>query len=151
MFNLVRVHNGQTNVIEPELFEATANVDIEEGMALYLASGKLAKATIGQKPEFIGAKNATYVSGAKVPVYRIETEQVYECPVKFSSTPKTLVVGTKLLINDAADTAGLVGISLGVTDETTRTVSSATVNGVAEIVDTLGATATGDKVLVMFR
>lgn len=136
MFDLRKIINGRLNVPEPEFLPVTASEEYKEGEALTLSSGKLTKASGTTKPTHIAAKTYTApATGAEpLPCFRIDKSMRFEAPVTFSSTPNALVVGSKV-------TLGTDG--LGVTDVTT--------SGVATIVDTLDAAATGDKIAVIFE
>ena len=128
MFKLLRIENGRMNVPSPVFHEVTADIAVEEGMALVLASGKLAKTT--GKPEFIamGAKAAADAD-RKLGVCRVEPNQIYEVPV--SAAPTSLKVGDKVTLN--AD-----GLQ----------VTATTTNGVITVEDLNGAVAAGDRIIV---
>lgn len=131
MFFLLKIENARMNVPEPEYYEAAAEA-IEVGEALTLSAGKLTKCSGTTKPTHI----AMAVKGAadvdrRMPVCRVESNQVYEVPV--SEAPTGLVPGAKVTI--AAD-----GLQ----------VTATTASGVATIIDVNGAKAAGDKIVVRF-
>ena len=133
MFNLIKILNGRMNVPEPEFLPVTASEEYKEGEALKIASGKVTKASGTTVPTHIAL--GVEAKGGLLPVARIDRTMVFEVPVTYSSTANAIVLGTKLTITDDGT---------GVTDVTT--------NGVATVVDTLGANKTaGDKVLVIFE
>lgn len=131
MFFLLKIENARMNVPEPEYHEAAAEA-IEVGEALTLSAGKLTKCSGTTKPTHIAmaVKTAADVD-RRMPVCRVESNQVYEVPV--TETPTSLVVGNKVTI--AAD-----GLQ----------VTATTASGVATIIDVNGAKAVGDKIIVRF-
>ena len=131
MFFLLKIENARMNVPEPEYYEAGAEA-IEVGEALTLSAGKLTKCSGATKPTHIAmaSKTATDID-RRMPACRVESNQVYEVPV--TEAPGSLVPGTKVTI--AAD-----GLQ----------VTATTNSGVATIVDTNGAKAIGDKIIVRF-
>lgn len=133
MFNPIKILNGRQNVPEPEFLPVTASEVYKEGEALKIVSGKVTKASGSNVPTHIAL--GTEAKGGLLPVARIDRTMVFEVPVTYSSTANAIVLGTKLTITANGD---------GVTDVTT--------DGVATVVDTLGANKTeGDKVLVIFE
>ena len=132
MFKLIKIQNARMNVPEPEFLEATASEAITEGEALVLSSGKLTKCGATAKPAYIAmASLAAAATQRRIPVCRVESNQLYEVAV--NATPTSLNVGDKVTLH----TDGLV-------------VTATTTSGVAEIADKNGAAAAGDKLIVRF-
>lgn len=130
MFYLTRIENGRMNVPEPVFYEAKAGEEIVIGEALVLASGKLTKCGATVKPAFIAMGEVSAAAEKRnVAVCRVAANQLWEVPV--SAAPTSLVAGSKVTLH----TDGL---------QVTATTSGGTIT----IVDTLGAAAAGDKVLV---
>lgn len=138
MFDLRKILNGRMNVPEPDYLPVTGGESYNEGEALVLSAGKLTKCGATAKPTHIAAKTYTApaTGGDPLPCFMIDKAMRFEAPVTFSGAENAvpLVVGAKVTIH----TDGM-----GVTDTTT--------SGVATIVDTLDAAATGDKVVVIFE
>ena len=129
MFNLKKIEGGRQNVHEPEMLTVGAS-DLAIGTACTVNNGLLVAATGTTKPTHI-----TLAAGAKgktIPCGRIESNQVYETPV-VGENLTSLKVGQKVTLS---------GDGTNVTTTTT--------NGVATIVDLLGATAEGDFIQVRF-
>ncbi len=134
MFDLRKILNGRMNVPEPEQLPVTDGESYFEGEALVLANGKLTKCGATSKPTHLAAKTYTAPAsgGVPLPCFMIDKAMRFEVPITVSSAVP--VVGSKVTL----DTDGL-----GVTDTTS--------GGVATIVDTNDAAATGDKVVVIFE
>ena len=134
MFDLKKIINGRINVPETESLPTTASEVYVEGEALVLTDGKLTKASGETKPTHISLADYTAPESdqEELPCFRITPEMVFDAPIEVSS--KVPAVGSKVTLH----TDGL-----GVTD----TADS----GVATIVHTNGATATGDTVTVIFE
>ena len=130
MFKLLKIENARMNVPEPEYLEVTESEAVEMGEALVLASGKLTKCGATVAPSFIamGVKSSADPD-RKMPVCRVEKNQVYEVPV--TASPATLKVGDKITLH----TDGL-------------SVTATTTNGVITVVSLSGASAAGDKITV---
>lgn len=129
MFNLIKIENGRQNVPEPEFIEAAAEA-VSYGEALVLSAGKLTKCAATTAPAYIAmADLAADATNRKIPVCRVEKNQVYEVPC--SAAPTSLKVGDKVTLGEDA---------LGVTATTT--------SGVVTVVSTNGAKAAGDKIVV---
>jgi hypothetical protein len=104
--------------------------DLAIGTACTVTNGLLVAATDTTKPTHVTlAKGA---SGKTIPCGRIESNQVYETPV-VDGDPTSLKVGQKVTIS--SDGTG---------------VTATTSDGVATIVDLLGAEASGDFIQVRF-
>ena len=134
MFNCKKIINGRINVPETEALPTTAKEVYSEGEALVVKDGKLTKASGTAKPTHISLADYTAPdSGQKdLPCFRIASNMVFEAPITVAS--KVPAVGSKVTLDTDA---------LGVTDTTE--------SGVATIVDTNGAAATGDYVAVIFE
>ena len=134
MFDLRKIINGRMNVPEPDYLPVTEGESYTEGEALKLSDGKLTKAGATEKPMYIAAK--TYAAPAEnaelLPCFLIDKAMRFEAPINVSS--EVPAVGSKVTLDTDA---------LGVTDTTE--------SGVATIIDTNGAAATGDKVVVIFE
>ena len=128
MFKLVKIELGRINVPEPEYLEAS--VAVSAGMALVLTSGKLAKCGATAKPTYVALGAGTI--GETVAVGRVRPDNLYDVPV--TAAPTSLKAGAKVTLN---------------TDALQVTVT--TTDGVATVVDTLGATAAGDTIRVRFE
>lgn len=132
MFDLRKIIGGRINVPEPEVLPATGGESYTEGEALKLSDGKLTKAGATDKPVYISAKTYTAPENGVLPCFMVQKAMRFEAPITVSS--EVPAVGSKVTLAEDA---------LGVTDTTE--------SGVATIVDTLDATATGDKVVVIFE
>lgn len=130
MFKLVRIENSRMNVPEPLFYEATADEAIAEGEALVLTSGKLTKCGATAKPAYIAMSAcAASASARKIAVCRVEANQIWEVPC--NAAPTSLVPGSLVTLH----TDGLQ-------------VTATTTSGVVTVVDTNGASAAGDRLLV---
>ncbi len=130
MFRLLKIENARMNVPEPVYLDVTADEAVEEGEALVLTGGKLTKCGATVAPQYI----AMGVKAAKdtvrtIPVCRVESNQVYAVPV--TEAPDNLVAGSKVQLH----TDGLQ-------------VTAKTDDGVVTVVDTNGAKAVGDEIIV---
>lgn len=129
MFNLVKIEGGRINVHEPERHTVGASA-LAIGTVCVLNNGLLVAATGTNKPTHItltsGADGASILCGVIAP------NQVYETTV--SAPPASLKVGAKV-------TVGTSGAD----------VTATTTDGVATIVDMLGAAAAGDVIHVRFN
>lgn len=128
MFYLTKIENGRMNVPEPEYLPAGTTA-INEGETLTLASGKLVLNTTA--PTFIALAGAA-ANAESVPVCRIEKNHVYSVPCSVAPT-SAFVPGAKLAV--ASD-----GLQVGAASD----------SGAVTIVQTLGAKAVGDHILVRF-
>lgn len=127
---------GGENFEVPQIYPTTANATYTVGEILALSSGKLVAAGVDSDgvQEFVCLENytapATGMRGIKVaPILK---GQVYR--TTFSATPTSLNIGDKVTL----------------TASTLDGVTATKTKGVAEIVDLLGAAASGDEVLVKF-
>ncbi len=134
MFRLVKILNGRGNQAEPCFLASTASVTYTLGEALTLSAGALVKCGATAKPTHIAAEDYTSPATDNRPlyVYPVSPAMVFECPV--TASPASLKAGDRVTL--AADATG---------------VTATTASGVATIVDTCGAKATGDKLLVTFQ
>ena len=130
MFKLLRIENGRMNVPSPVFHEVTAGLEVEDGTALVLTSGKLTVCGATTKPEFIamGVKTAAD-ENRKLAVAKCAPNQIYAVPV--TAAPTSLKVGDKVTLS----TDGLQ-------------VTATTTNGVITVEDLNGATAAGDEIIV---
>ncbi len=130
MFRLLKIENARMNVPEPVYLNVKSGEAVEEGEALVLASGKLTKCGATTAPAYIAmaAKGATDTDRT-IPVCRVESNQVYAVPV--TATPTSLVAGDKVTLH----TDGLQ-------------VTATKTDGVVTVVDTNGAKAIGDEIIV---
>ncbi len=130
MFNLLKIENARMNQPEPVFHEVTASEAVSVGEALVLTSGKLTKCGAAVKPAFIAmADLAADATNRRIPVCRVESNQVFEVPV--NADPTSLKVGDKVTIH----TDGLQ-------------VTATTTSGVVTIENLNGAKAAGDKLVV---
>jgi len=130
MFKLLKIENARQNVPEPEFYEVTASEAVVEGEALVLSSGKLTKCGATSTPTHIAmADCAAAATNRKIPVCRVESNQIYE--VDTSADPSSLVPGNKVTLH----TDGLK-------------VTATTTSGVITVIDINGAAASGDKIIV---
>lgn len=113
-----------------EYMEASGLAKVQEGLALTVTSGKLAKCGATTKPSYICMYNGTVLSGDVIPVIRVNEDTRY-CTT-FAVTPTGVTVGAKLTLH----TDGM---------QVTATTSS----GVAEVCEIRGTEA-GDEVIVRF-
>lgn len=130
MFNLVRIENARMNVPEPLFYDVTADEAVSAGEALVLSSGKLTKCGATAKPAFIAIGCCTASQSArKIAVCRVEADQIWEVPC--NAAPTALVPGSLVTLHtDGAQ------------------VTATTTSGVVTVVDTQGASAAGDRLLV---
>lgn len=130
MFNLVKIENGRQNVPPPEFHAVTDEEAVEYGEALVLTSGKLTKCGATAAPAFIALKSlSAAATNRKIPVIRVEKNQVYEVPC--NADPSALADGSKVTLH----TDGLQ-------------VTATTTSGVVTVISKCGASAAGDKILV---
>ena len=144
MFRIHKILNGRTATPSIEELPTTASETYAEGEGLVISSGVLTKAGVGVKPTYIAmADYAAPATGNKdLPCFVVDSNQIWEAPVTFSSVAVALVEGTKLQL----DTSGV-----GVTDLTTSGTTGNEVLGVATIFDVQAADeTTGEKILVRF-
>lgn len=113
-----------------EYMTAGALGAVENGLALTVTSGKLAKCPATTKPAYICMYNGTVADGDVIPVIRVNEDTRY-CTT-FAVAPTGVAVGAKVTLH----TDGM---------QVTATTSS----GVAEVCEIRG-TAAGDEVLVRF-
>ena len=128
MFNLKKIEGGRINVHEPQMLTVGGSA-LAIGTVCTLSNGLLVAATGTTKPTHVTL--AAGAIGATIPVGRIESNQVYETTV--GAAPGSLKVGQKVTIS--SDGTG---------------VTALTTDGVATIVDLLGAEASGDVIHVRF-
>lgn len=112
-----------------EYKEAGALGSIKPGQALSLSSGKLAKCTGDNRPEYIGMYGGTVASGDIIPVIKVDEETVFETE------------------NSVANTSAVAGSQL--TIDSTGTKITATAGTAVQVVEALD-TAVGGKMLVRF-
>lgn len=112
-----------------EYKEAGALGAIQPGQALNLSSGKLAKCTGDNRPEYIGMYRGTVASGDIIPCIKVDEETVFET------------------VNSVANTSAVAGSQL--TIDSTGTKITATAGTAVEVVDALD-TAAGGRMLVRF-
>jgi len=130
MFRLLKIENARMNVPEPVYLDVKASEAVEEGEALVLTSGKLTKCGATATPEYIAmAAKAATDTARTIPACRVESNQVYAVPV--TAAPTSLVAGSKVTLY----TDGLQ-------------VTATTTDGVVTVVDTNGAKAIGDEIIV---
>lgn len=133
MFKLAKIENGRINVGETVVYEATASEAVSYGEALVLASGKLTKCGATAKPAYVAGCDVTADDTKRaVPCLRVTPDMVFLVPV--TAAPTSLVPGSKVTLH----TDGMK-------------VTATTTGGIATVVDTNGATAAGDEILVRFE
>lgn len=116
-----------------ELQPAGASLAAKVGMALYLASGVLAKATATQKPEFICMEDTTAgATAGETYLHVIRVQPTIEFETVLSEASASIARGAKYTIGTDAGS-----------------ITATATNGVAEVVDYEGK-AQGDKVTVRF-
>lgn len=125
MFDLAKIENGRMNVAEPHYI--VAGTTIQEGMALVISGGKLAKCGATVKPAYIAMSSG--ITDQKIPVIPVAENQIYRVPC--TAVPAN--IGIKVTINSDG---------LQVTGTTT--------DGVATVVDLNGATKGGDQIYIKF-
>ena len=125
MFKFRRMNNSG---VAPTIKQVAANtaVTYAVGDALVITSGVLALAGSTAKPEYIAAQGGLGLD--TLSVYQVNGEQEYETTLTGSGT---LEVGSKVTLSSAKE------------------VTTATTNGVAEIISAAG-TASGSAVVVKF-
>lgn len=102
---------------------------VKPGQALNLSSGKLAKCTGDNRPEYIGMYKGTVASGDVIPVIKVDEETIFETQ------------------NSVANTSAAPGSRL--TIDTTGTMITATTGTAVEVVEALD-TANAGRMLVRF-
>lgn len=106
------------------------SIVVHAGEAMVLSSGKLVKATGTTKPVFVSMEDVkTNDTTREISVYRIDPRMVFK--VETSADASALNIGQKVTI-----------------DATGTKVTATTSSGVCTLVDMLGASASGDPVLV---
>lgn len=133
MFRLIKIINGRTNQAEPVKLGTTASTAYTLGEALVLADGAAVKCGATEKPTHIAAQDHTApaAGGGYLTAYPITAEMIFEVPI--AAAPTALKRGSRVTLT--ADATG---------------VTATTTAGVATIVDLVGATNSGDKILVKF-
>ena len=91
MFDLAKIENGRMNVAEPHYL--VAGTTIQEGMALVLNGGKLAKCGATVKPAYIAMSSG--ITDQKIPVIPVAENQIYRVPC--TAVPAN--IGIKVTIN----------------------------------------------------
>ena len=117
---------------QPEPWEykqAGALGEVEPGLALVLAEGKLAKCTGTARPDYIGMFHGTVADGDILPVIRVHEETRFETE------------------NSVGNAGAVPGARF--TSDTTGTMITATTGGAAEISEVID-TAAGGKMIVRF-
>ena len=130
---------------EVVLMPTTASEDYVRGEALKVSSGAVTKCGVGDAPQYIAEENYTAPATGEraIRCFLVESNQLWEAPVTFSTVPVALVLGTKVQL----DSDGV-----GVTDLTVSGTSGSEVHGVATIFDVLEADeTTGETILVRFE
>lgn len=133
MFNLRRIINGRVNVSEPLLMASgvTSTTTFTAGTAVTFVSGKLTAVSGDEKAEYIvNCTTECKAADDKVPLILVTPDMLFETTV--SADPASMVIGGKYTIGT------------GGTDVTATAAESAG----AYLVDKLGATASGDTILV---
>lgn len=102
---------------------------VKPGQALNLSSGKLAKCTGDNRPEYIGMYKGTVASGDVIPVIKVDEETIFETQ------------------NSVANTSAAPGSKL--TIDTTGTMITATAGTAVEVVEALDTEKDG-RMLVRF-
>lgn len=133
MFRLTKIINGRTNQAEPVKLGTTASTTYTIGEALVLVDGAAVKCGATEKPTYIAAQDHTVpaAGGGYLIAYPITAEMIFEAPI--AAAPTALKRGSRVTLT--ADATG---------------VTATTSAGVATIVDLVGATGSGDKILVKF-
>lgn len=153
MFTLQKIEYGRTNVPEPCLMPLTKDVAVVCGMAMYMdtAAHTLKKATGDCTVEYIALEDKTAkTAGEKVLCYRVLPQMIFEVPLA-SYSASVHVAGAAVQIHTdglrlgAAAASGLSATTTAANSAYTTKVSQKTG---AVIVDTEGAAAANDKVLV---
>ena len=130
MFRLLKIENARINVPEPEFHDAKTGEAISLGEALVLSAGVLTKCGATATPEFISMCNLSASETSRnIPVARVTKDQVYEVPV--TAAPTSLKAGDKVTLH----TDGLQ-------------VTATTTDGKITIINTNGANAAGETILV---
>ena len=134
MFQLIKIEYGRDNVPEPMSLPVSAGKTITVGMALTIDSTThtLTPAVGDMSVSYIALENKTTVAGDYLLCYAVYPQMIFEVPLSaYSAT--TQVLGAQLQIAATGDaiTATAVSTKYG-----------------AKIINTLGAKAAGDHVLV---
>ncbi|MGM9636682.1 MAG: hypothetical protein ACI3YK_01705 [Eubacteriales bacterium] len=133
MFVLESIENGRTQAPDPVWLERSADVAYSAGTALVIYNGKAATPQSTMKPTHICLSNVKAGDGEILLAYYITPAMVFEVPLS-DYTADNLVIGKKVDIAMSG-----------------QRVTSAIPGSVATIVDTCGAKAVGDKILVRFE
>ena len=138
MFNLKRIINGRVNVSEPLLMASgvTDETTFTAGTAVAFVSGKLTVVSGDKKAEYI-VHSTTDCKEAddKVPLILVTPDMLFETTV--SADPDSMVIGGRYQI----ETEGTKVTATAVTDTAAESAG-------AYLVDKLGATDSGDTILV---
>jgi len=126
MFGFRRMNNSG---VAPTIKQIVANtaVTYHVGDALVITSGKAALAGSTAKPEYIAAQAGLGLD--TLSAYQVNNDQEYETVLAETGT---VVVGTKVTLSSTSDS-----------------ITTATTNGVAEVISVAG-TASGSKAVVKF-
>lgn len=135
-FKLERQLAGQSNA--PEMFielpyGSSSSATFKAGTAVRLNSGVVTKCSGDVKGEFIVAQDVSVAAATdKIKVYKVLPTMVFEVPLSAYSATYDKVGARVTFYSDGA-----------------KVTATAATNDGAYIVDTKGAKAAGDKVLVM--
>ena len=135
MFNVAKIISSATNVPDPCRMITSSSVSYKVGTALILTNGRLGNASATDKPQYIAAESAAAGERATLVCYPVTPNMIFE--VEVAGQPGMVKPGTK--------------VTLSVNGGFADMVSTTTTDGVATVIDTRGATAIGDKILVKFE
>lgn len=153
MFTLQKIEYGRTNIPEPCLMPAANAQQVTVGMALTMDASThlLKKATGDCTAEYIALEDkATASAGEKILCYRVLPQMIFEVPLAAYSASAHVVGARIQLHTDGLRLGSAAASGIAATTSLSGSVYTTTVTQKlgAVIVDTLGAAAAGDKVLV---
>lgn len=147
MFQLIKIEYGRDNIPEPMLLPATEGVTYTVGTALYLDKTKHSLAVVSgdTTAEYIALEDKTAKAGEKLLCYRVFPQMVFEAPIT-EGNASAVTVGAR--VQFSADGKGLTA-----TAATGMTISGSAVKMAlgGTVIDTMGAKAAGDKLLVRLQ
>ena len=134
MFKLIKILNSGVNVPEPVVIDKPDYLPVQRGAILRLSGGHVVNCDKSTKPEYIALADAP-VGATKVTCYAVTSNMLFETVI--NAPAEEFKIGYKVVFALDSD-----DVAFGVDSDTT--------NGVARIVDLMGAKEIGDKVTITF-
>ena len=132
MFGLINNENGRALIPDAVVLQRNPSAAYAAGTALILSGGVAIAATDTKKPQYICCSNNAANDGSELVAYAVPKNARFETTV--TAAPASLKVGDKVTLS--TDGKG---------------VTATTTDGVAVVVDLMGAKKSGDKIMVMFE